>query len=59
MAGFDLALSRIQNGTDDCLLPDPINQLARDGGHVFRNTKFTPGNTLRLFAQQIAAGNIA
>jgi len=59
MAAFDLALSRVRDGTDDSLLPDRINQLARDSGHVFRNTQLTPGNTLRLFAQQIAAGNIA
>ena len=36
-----------------------INQLARAGRHVFRQTTLTPGNTLRLFAQQIACGNIA
>ncbi len=59
MAAFDLELSRVRAGADDCLLPDRINQLARDGGHVFRNTTLTPGNTRRLFAQQIACGNIA
>jgi hypothetical protein len=59
MAAFDLALSRVRDGTGDFLSPDQINQLARDDGHVFRDTKLTPGNTLRLFAQQIAAGNIA
>lgn len=59
MAALDLALSRIQDDAGDFLPPGVINQLARDSGHVFRNTKLTPGNTLRLFAQQIAAGNIA
>ena len=59
MAAFDLALSRVRDGSDHLLLPERINQLARAGGHVFRKTKLTPGNTLRLFAQQIANGNIA
>ena len=52
MAALDLALSRIQDDAGDCLPPEAINQLARDSGHVFRNTRLTPGNTLRLFAQQ-------
>jgi hypothetical protein len=59
MAAFDLALSHVRDGTHDLLPPEGINQLARAGGHLFRDTKLTPGNTLRLFAQQIAAGNIA
>ena len=59
MAAFDLALSRVRDDSDHLLLPERINQLARAGGHVFRETKLTPGNTLRLFAQQIANGNIA
>jgi hypothetical protein len=59
MAAFDLALSRVRDGCDHLLLPARINQLARANGLVFRETKLTPGNTLRLFAQQIACGNIA
>lgn len=60
MAGaFDLALSRVRDGSDHLLLPAHINQLARAGGHAFRETTLTPGNTLRLFAQQIAHGNVA
>jgi hypothetical protein len=59
MPAFDLALSRVRAGADDCLAPDRINQLVRDRGLFFRSTKLTPGNTLRLFAQQIAAGNVA
>ena len=59
MAAFDLALSRVRDGSDDLLVPARINQLARAGGRVFRQTTLTPGNTLRLFAQQIACGNIA
>jgi len=59
MAAFDLALSRVRQDSDHLLLPARINQLARDGGFVFRDTKLNPGNTLRLFAQQIAKGNIA
>ena len=51
MAALDLALSRIQDDAGDFLPPDHTDQLARDSGHVFRNTKLTPGNTLRLFAQ--------
>jgi hypothetical protein len=59
MAAFDLALARVQQDSDHLLLPAHINQLAREGGHVFRQTTLTPGNTLRLFARQIANGNIA
>jgi hypothetical protein len=59
MAAFDLALSRVRQDADDHLLPARINQLARDRGLVFRDRELTPGNTLRLFAQQIASGNIA
>jgi hypothetical protein len=59
MAAFDLALSRVRDDSDHHLLPERINQLARASGQVFRETTLTPGNTLRLFAQQIAHGNIA
>jgi hypothetical protein len=59
MAAFDLALSCVRDGADDFLLPEPINQLALAGNHLFRNTTLTPGNTLRLFVQQVAHGNIA
>jgi hypothetical protein len=59
MAAFDLALSRLRQGDDDFLLPARINQLARAQGHLFRQTTLDPGNTLRLFAQQVAHGNIA
>jgi len=59
MAAFDRALSRVRDDSDHLLVPARINQLARAGGHLFRETKLTPGNTLRLFAQQIANGNIA
>jgi len=59
MAAFDLALSCVRDGTDDFLLPERINQLALAGNHLFRNTPLTPGNTLRLFVQQVAHGNIA
>ena len=57
MAAFDLALSRVRDDSDHHLLPERINQLARASGQVFRETTLTPGNTLRLFAQQIAHGN--
>src|SRR5678815_4450825 len=59
MAAFDQALSRVRSGTEDLLTAEPINQLARRGGLMYRNTSLTPGNTLRLFVQQIAHGNIA
>jgi hypothetical protein len=59
MAAFDQALSHVRDGSDHLLLPQKINQLARESGHVFRETPLTPGNTLRLFVQQIAKGNIA
>lgn len=59
MATFDLALSRVRQDSDHLLLPARINQLARVQGHEFRDTGLNPGNTLRLFAQQIANGNIA
>jgi hypothetical protein len=58
MAAFDLALARVRQ---DCLelLPDRINALARAAHHTFRRTTLTPGDTLTLFARQIACGNIA
>jgi Transposase DDE domain len=59
MAAFDLALSRVRDDSDHFLPPERTNQLARSSGHVFRDTKLNPGTTLRLFAQQIANGNIA
>jgi hypothetical protein len=59
MAAFDLALSRVRQGADDFLLPARINQLARAQGHIFRRTALNPGDTLRLFAQQVAHGNVA
>jgi hypothetical protein len=59
MATFDLALSRIRDGSDDLPLPDRIDQLARAADHPFRNTTLTPGNTPRLFARQVAHGNVA
>jgi hypothetical protein len=59
MAAFDLALAQIRNGADDLLLPERINQLALAHDLLFRNTKLTPGHTLRLFVQQVAHGNVA
>lgn len=59
MAAFDLALACVRNGSDDLLLPSRIDQLARAAQLQFRNTPLTPGNTLRLFVQQVAHGNIA
>jgi len=59
MAAFDLALSRVRQGTEHLLAPGRINQLALSGKHLFRNTTLTPGATLRLFVQQIAHGNVA
>jgi hypothetical protein len=59
MAAFDLALAGVRSGAHDLLPPDRIDQLARAGDHPFRNTTLTPGNTLRLFARQVAHGNVA
>jgi hypothetical protein len=60
MAAFDLALSRVRrDAADNLLTPTCVNQLARAGGHAFRDTALNPGNTLRLFAQQVAHGNVA
>lgn len=58
-AAFDLALARVRDSSDHHLLPAHIDQLARAGGHVFRHTTLTPGNTLRLFVRQVAHGNVA
>ena len=60
-AAFNQALARVQQDRFDCpdLLPDRIDQLARQANHTFRNTILTPGHTLRLFVQQVAHGNIA
>ena len=44
MVALDHALRRIrQDGGSDLLRSDPINQLARQQGHVFRDTALTPG----------------
>jgi len=59
MAGFDLALTRVQQNNDQLLVPDRINQLARQRDHNFRQTILTPGNTLCLFVRQVAHGNVA
>jgi len=58
MAGFDRALARVQQQGFD-LLPQRINELARQRDHTFRNTLLTPGNTLCWFIRQIAHGNAA
>jgi hypothetical protein len=59
MAGFDLALTRVQQNTDQLLVSDRINELARQRDHNFRQTILTPGNTLCWFVWQIAHGNVA
>jgi hypothetical protein len=59
MAGFDLALARVRQNPSELLVSDRINELARQQNHIFRHTILTPANTLRLFVQQIACGNIA
>jgi hypothetical protein len=59
MAAFDLALNLLRNGADDLLSPAHVNQLAAAQNHLFRNTFLTPGNTLQLFVQQVARGNVA
>jgi hypothetical protein len=59
MAAIDQALVCIREDGCDLLRSERINQLARQLGHEFRQTALTPGNTLRLFVQQIAHGNIA
>src|SRR5688500_6185144 len=59
MAAFDLALAGVRSGTHDLLPPGRIDQLARAEDHPFRNTALTPGNTLQLFARQVAHGNVA
>jgi hypothetical protein len=60
MVALDHALLRIRkDGGSDLLRPDQINQLARQRGLLFRDTTLTPGNTLRLFVQQVAHGNVA
>jgi hypothetical protein len=59
MAALDLALSRVRDGSDYLPSPEHIDQLARASEHPFRDTTLTPGNTLHLFVQQVAQGNIA
>lgn len=59
MATFELALSTIRRDADHLLIPARIDQLARESNIQFRNTALTPGNTLCLFARQIAQGNVA
>ena len=59
MATFSLALSDIRNGSDHLLIPERINQLALEENLEFRHTTLSPGNTLKLFVQQVANGNVA
>jgi hypothetical protein len=59
MATFDLALSCVRDGSPHLPSADRIDQLAREANHCFRDTTLTPGKTLRLFAQQIAHGNVS
>jgi hypothetical protein len=59
MAAFDLALSCVRDGSHDLPPSAHIDQLARSMNHSFRGTTLTPGNTLKLFVQQIVHGNIA
>lgn len=59
MATFALALSDIRTGSDHHLIPERINQLALDENLPFRHTTLSPGNTLKLFVQQVAHGNVA
>jgi hypothetical protein len=60
MAASDTALACLRsNGGADLLPAEQINQLARQSGLAFRDRELTPGRTLQLFVQQIAAGNIA
>jgi hypothetical protein len=59
MATFALALAGVRDLSSDLLSAEELNQLARDCQLSFRDTPLTPGNTLRLFIQQVAHGNIA
>jgi hypothetical protein len=59
MAAIDHALARIRQDGSHLLRSDSVNQLSRQLGLPFRETLLTPGNTLRLFVQQVAHGNIA
>src|SRR4051812_15337317 len=61
MVALAQALIRIRHdGGGSHLLPaDRIDQLAVQQGVTFRDTALTPGNTLRLFVQQVAHGNVA
>lgn len=58
-AAFTTALARVRDGSAEFLSSDRINQLALTGDVVFRERVLTPWKTLRLFAQQIAHGNVA
>ncbi len=59
MAAFDFALAGVRQGANDLLLPERINQLALAQDCHFRHRVLTPGDTLRLFVQQVAHGNVA
>ena len=63
-AAFTTALARVRDlaraGSDyDLLASAHTNQLARAADCRFRDRLLTPGETLRLFIQQIAHGNLA
>jgi len=58
-ARLNSALDVLRSDVSDLLLPDQINQYARQMGHEFRDTSLNPGNTLVLFVRQVAHGNVA
>jgi hypothetical protein len=58
-AAFTTALARVRDGSADILSSERLDQLARAAELRFRDRMLTPGDTLRLFARQIAHGNVA
>jgi len=59
MAGFDLALARVQQNNDQLLIPDRINELARQQDHNFRGRFSHPATPSAGSCEQVAHGNVA
>ena len=59
MVSMCSALQQIKDDPFAHLQPAMINQLAEELGHDWRDGPLDPANTVALFVQQIAAGNVS
>lgn len=59
MATIAGALGRIKDDPRKLLAPDALEAVCRELGLEWRDTPLTPPNTLALFVQQVAHGNVS